>query len=480
MKKLFFVMSIALTSVVLSCDKSSTPVYDEPNQDNNLTENEVLALSYYYSGTHVSQEEATLTAQSIMDLLDSSKPTKSSVGRSISSVKPITKKEVVKTKAGDAEEIDTVAYVFNFSDDEGYTILSADRRTNSLLALVPEGNIDFEGDFNEDILKTGLMVFYGNLEAAYNQQIKEAQDLQDSLISSALAKLNANNSIGTKAQLLPVRPIEDDPIGGGSSNQVTIEYGTPFYESYIPAMIPVRWGQDNPYNLNTPVVNGLHCATGCGATAVAQLMAYWRYPSSYNWSVMMPSSGNESLSTFQEISRLMYNVGVGINTRYQSASKSSSYFYDIPAYLSSIGYNAGNYAAYNENSVRASLQNHRPVLIAASAIKHEIYHKFLIFWEKYDYTYYDEGHAWILDGIIRVKTPIYVVTNGIRKLDGYKTSTLVHCNFGWPELTVDGYYNWGVFNTNNGPVTRASTIDHVYGTSGYYQYEVECITNIYK
>lgn len=459
MKKLTYLSISVLAAFAASCDGQLTQITEnEPdsNLTKELTQEEIRALSYSFNDTRVTEQEATRQAESIMRFLDSSTPTKSAAGRSISSIKPITKQSA-KTKSG--TETDTLAYLFNFSNEQGYTILSADRRTDYILSLVPQGNIDFDEDISEDILQTGVMVFYGNLYAAYEKQIERANKLQDSLIESALAKLEADGTI-TRA----------------GTTQLTFEYGIPEYKVAIPKMIPVRWGQDNPYDLSTPIQSGQHCKTGCVATAVAQLMAYWRYPSSYNWNVMMPASGNESLATYQNISQLMYNVGVGVNTKY-GVNSSSAYFDDIPGYLSQLGYNSGNYGAYNQNKVENSLKNHRPVLIAGSSLKVDVYTKYLIFWKKYSHTYYDGNHTWLLDGLMNVTTPVVLYNNGKYMQTIWVYDTMVHCNFGWPELAIDGYYDWGAFNINNGPVTRSQS---VYGENGNYQFNVECITEIYK
>lgn len=50
----------------------------------------------------------------------------------------------------------------------------------------------------------------------------------------------------------------------------------------IDPMLPVRWGQGLPYNVLLPHVNGsenAHAYVGCVAVAMAQVMAYWQYPS---------------------------------------------------------------------------------------------------------------------------------------------------------------------------------------------------------
>ena len=46
----------------------------------------------------------------------------------------------------------------------------------------------------------------------------------------------------------------------------------------IEPLIKTRWGQDEPYNLQTPIIGGVHSVTGCVATAMAQLMYYHQWP----------------------------------------------------------------------------------------------------------------------------------------------------------------------------------------------------------
>ena len=43
----------------------------------------------------------------------------------------------------------------------------------------------------------------------------------------------------------------------------------------IAPLLTSNWNQDDPYNLQTPIKNGMHCVTGCVATAMAQVMYYW-------------------------------------------------------------------------------------------------------------------------------------------------------------------------------------------------------------
>ena len=45
-------------------------------------------------------------------------------------------------------------------------------------------------------------------------------------------------------------------------------------------LITSTWGQEEPYDWQCPVQNGEYCVVGCVATAMAQVMNYWKYPES--------------------------------------------------------------------------------------------------------------------------------------------------------------------------------------------------------
>lgn len=45
-----------------------------------------------------------------------------------------------------------------------------------------------------------------------------------------------------------------------------------------PLLSNIQWGQDNPYSLKCPVIDGEYAPTGCVATAVSQIMKYHQWP----------------------------------------------------------------------------------------------------------------------------------------------------------------------------------------------------------
>ena len=48
--------------------------------------------------------------------------------------------------------------------------------------------------------------------------------------------------------------------------------------SSVDPLIKTTWGQEMPYYLQCPKKNGEYCVVGCVATAMAQVMYYWKYP----------------------------------------------------------------------------------------------------------------------------------------------------------------------------------------------------------
>lgn len=50
------------------------------------------------------------------------------------------------------------------------------------------------------------------------------------------------------------------------------------FDDVPPLLGNIEWGQDSPYNLYCPAIDGIHCPSGCVATALSQIMCYHRWP----------------------------------------------------------------------------------------------------------------------------------------------------------------------------------------------------------
>lgn len=196
----------------------------------------------------------------------------------------------------------------------------------------------------------------------------------------------------------------------------------------VDPLVKTTWGQTSPYNAYTPEVDGSRCPTGCVATAMAQVMYTYRYPSvgtgsksvraggvkysvdlsamPFDWDAMASAGGRATTTESADaIANLMYAIGMGVTTTYKPTASSSNYTYAARCLVNNFGYD--NSVAVLDRSYFESedwadllygeLAEGRPVMYSgASSV--------------------DGGHAFICDG--------------------YDGDNYFHINWGW-----DGAYN---------------------------------------
>ncbi|MDE6006373.1 MAG: C10 family peptidase [Muribaculaceae bacterium] len=350
-----------------------------------------------------------------------------------------------------------LTYVINFEDNKGFAVMSGDNRIPSLIAYVTEGNLAPIDTIKEPSLAsflTALPPYIGDIIST--EKFKWSIDFSTPSI-----------------------------IGSGY-----YEYGEWDNKKYPDSpLCPVQWGQLNPYNKFCPTIDGKKAPTGCVATAVAQLMAVYKYPSSYNgesfhWDKMtkFPKGSQCSELAQFDIARLMYQLGLptNLNMNY-GIEESGARIESIPRTLNSFGYrSSGIIKKYNTENVIDEILSYYPVIVSGYCKKKEI--KFLG-WTIY--TNLSEGHAWLIHGMLKRFREIKWFSD-----DGYFISSRIEnqwytlCNWGWGGLS-DGYFLSGVFDTaaalsdylinseNDEDETRS-------GTSSYYQYNLKTISGIRK
>jgi hypothetical protein len=197
----------------------------------------------------------------------------------------------------------------------------------------------------------------------------------------------------------------------------------------IEPLLTCTWNQSYPYNAwcpEDPAGSGGHVYAGCVATAMAQIMFYWRYPlqgtgqHSYSWSSYGNLTANFGETFYQwegmensirnvlidPIAELQYHCGVAVEMMY-GAGGSGAYSHDVPDAMS-------DYFGYDQSI--------------------DIYNK-------EDYT----NSTWIslLKSNLDLLHPLYnsgCDGNGCHAFvcDGYQDD-FFHYNFGWSGNS-DGYY----------------------------------------
>lgn len=257
MKKMYLLLVTCL--IMFSCSKDIGDVSSDSLSENKLTEEEAIVVANHLMGKAITPTEALSEAEALIAFLDQNSSTTRSTSRSIRNIVVATGNKV-QTRSGESSDSDTLAYIVNFANDMGYALISADRRTETILAMSSDGNIDLESDETNP----GLDIFFANAEDMYEQQILSAEDAEVKLLEEALAKMNEDNA-ATRAVGYTTR------VGSWEN-----------YSKFAP-LVKVNWGQRSPYNDNAPIVNGNRAVAGCVATAIAQIMSYHQYPTSYNW-----------------------------------------------------------------------------------------------------------------------------------------------------------------------------------------------------
>jgi hypothetical protein len=266
---------------------------------------------------------------------------------------------------------------------------------------------------------------------------------------------------------------------------VTYEYRHQIYNP-VGGLCKVHWSQLSPYNKYCPIEDGDTTLTGCVATACAQLMSIYKYPSLYNgyyfhWNDMISGKNTD------DIARLMEQIGSDDNTHMRYGVQVSEAGADsIPITFKNFGYTCGGTVKnYNKVEVVRELKNGYPVLMGGCSQK--VYDTFLGI-RVSGYKYFG-GHFWLAHGLLTskkittVKKTVKYVGSATRPvLDFYKEGSSVEsndyilCNFGYGETDFNGYYLGDAFDIYAGPTYNEGFSKS--GRSGCYQYKLTAVVGI--
>lgn len=297
-------------------------------------------------------------------------------------------------------------YIINYNDNLGYLLLSADYRQEAILGFNEEGNFT--------ISETPIQ-----LEEIILEETSETNYLRENEVDSIETQpRNTWETITLPPDDNPIGPVEP---GGGNCTSYDYTKGP---------LLTTLWGQNggwtpvfqSNYNDQAPLLSCGRALTGCVATAMAQIMYYHRWPTSYNWTLMQ--QGNISTP---ECARLMRNAGNSVSMDY-GCSSSGARSEDVPnALRNTFGYssNTSNCISYSAGTVQNEINAFRPVYLRGRGA--------------------DGGHAWVCDGYRFMSS-------------GCLGTTLLLMNWGW-NGSANGFYNssnWNpsgmTFNSDRGMI----------------------------
>ena len=305
-------------------------------------------------------------------------------------------------------------YVIENGTNKGYTIVSADDRLPEIVGYAKQGN------YTEDTLPEAYVEFI----TAYQKFVEEV-------------KAGNPHALRTAAEAKALRE-------SASYTQPTV----------APLLGNIQWNQGDPYNRMCPEYDGVNKAvTGCVATAMAQVMGYWKYPSqlqadipgyttgtyninvpgiskdtdgTYDWDNILPQykSGNFNDDQANAVAKLMHHCGVAVQMNYgpssgafvnpERLSKYFGYDKDFMVKVRRESYSMQEWNTLIDNELIAK----RPVLYSGQSSS--------------------SGHQFVCDGS-----------------DG---KGLYHINWGWSGYQ-DGYFDITILNPAKGGIGSGNAPD---------------------
>ena len=324
-----------------------------------------------------------------------------------------------KTQKSQASDQETASYyVFPHGEGKGFTIVSGDDCLPEIVGYTDQGTYD----------EASLPESYKNFMKAY-QEMVEAVTKGDQATLRNLAEVKAYRSSVNSTHSKAVSPL----LGN------------------------IAWNQSKPFNNMCPIYDGKNRAvTGCVATAMAQVMAYYKHPKQllqdipeytkkwygrdvavpgisksdgvYDWDNMLPfyssAEGSYSETQANAVAKLMFHCGAAVQMGYGSSSganltpaplaKYFGYDADMMLDLSRSLYSLAEWTQILDNELAAG----RPVFYSGSST--------------------DGGHQFICDGS-----------------DG---QGLYHINWGWGGYQ-NGYFDVTILNPEKGGVGSGNAQD---------------------
>ena len=285
-------------------------------------------------------------------------------------------------------------YIFNVGNNDGFVVISGDDRTDAVLGYSTSG--EFDEATIPDNMRAWLQGYADQINSTRSYtRVLDSVDLHD-----------------------PIKPL-----------------------------LTTKWGQDEPYNNKCPENNDSLCATGCAATALAQVLNYYRYPKDlpaikgyttttnkiivdsrpeikdFNWDALKATYSKEDDD--ENIATLMLYCGQSMKMDYRPQSSSADDYMAAVALCNVFNYASAENAWRSQYSAKGwdeliyrELSNKNPVLYCGDSS--------------------GGAHTFVCDGY-----------------DGYG---YYHINWGW-EGDKDSYFLLSALNSDGGGTGASTTND---------------------
>jgi len=375
-----------------------------------------LYLTLAVTAEPVGKQAAIYTAQTYM----------LAKGKNIDAT-PVTSQSSRRKVSSEAEDGTPYYYVFNAGNNDGYVIVSGDDRVEPILGYVEHGTFDPENI--PENMRSWLQL--------YADQIKYIID----------------NNIDPNSPILKKR------------NKVR---GT---KHSVAEMLTTRWNQGKPYNITCPdyyleedkdEATALPLrhgpATGCTATAMAQVMYFYRYPDktkaiipSYSVTYTSQKNGSQKTVTQKAIPR---------NTPIDWDNMQDTYDWESGHVANAQDSAVANLMHYCGQAVHMGYGPSSGANFSAEAyVKYFGYDNSCYVGERYDYSIDDwfdmiyneieQGYPVLMSGFSSGGGHAFV-------LDGFDGENLFHVNWGWGGGS-NGWFLVGIMNPGDNSGIGASS-----------------------
>lgn len=423
--------------MIASCSRNENPPDVQPLSPN--SNERVYKIGISQNSTQITPEEAAIVAY--MERFGAIR-TKGDIDASISKTTPICN-----------EQGDTLMFVIEYDNQQGYMVISATKNYHPVL-------IDVEsGEYNPDLIsQSGASLYYDAYCTAiessqeqskerlaqirmqwapyekYNEPIRpRTKSSNEDILSLVEASIQEWEAEGYNYYFLGQCPnyLPEEiynrfvSIAEGLSNEnYDIYENCVILERRIDSQTNIGPLLETEWNQHRFNHNNQNVYTGCATVALGQILAFHQYPYTFSWQNILNSE--ESQQSFLQTLAIDLNASFGEDGTGVHINNVKNYLSDNSYYYSHVDHSTLN------NLVNSSLENRRPVYMQGF-ISDEI------------------GHAWVCDGhrstfhefrytlkVISPSEPIYYET-----ADSYYRSTVgnqfYHMNWGWGP-NHNGYY----------------------------------------
>ena len=244
----------------------------------------------------------------------------------------------------------------------------------------------------------------------------------------------------------------------------------------ISPMVQCEWGQFDPFNNLTPAVvnpeteESEHCVSGCVATALAQIMYYWRYANpqgqhisyyweaggktietdlhngNYDWTNMLTKYDGVSYTDVQAeaVALLIKDLGYASKMNFDVDGSGTYPYEGINALITYFGYDK------SVSLIRSKCLTPDPASGATSATKND----------QLDELIYEEMKAGrpVLASAVKTEGGGHAFV-----IDGIDANGKFHINWGW-DGSANGYYLLETMVASNSTETRSYLLDRQFYT----------------